>query len=171
MEFARQEYFWLLLAIPAAVFLWGIGVWHRRRMRIRFGNIENLEAISRISRSGLAWVRGVLNLFTSSLILMTLGLACSGCGQVLRGTAPHSDAYGSGFFVDIPPPRPCTPRDMSPSRLGVTRRAEEIIQKFRGDETAARPLWADNFQLGQRGSLSPPVVKAIRRASWSTSII
>ena len=43
MEFARQEYFWLLLAIPLVAALWGIGVWHRRRMRIRFGNIENLE--------------------------------------------------------------------------------------------------------------------------------
>jgi hypothetical protein len=73
MEFARQEYFWLLLAMPLVVSLWGAGVWHRRRMRIRFGNIENLEAISRISHSGHAWMRGAL--FAASLILMTLGLA------------------------------------------------------------------------------------------------
>ena len=40
MEFARQEYLWLLLVIPLVILLWGIGLWHQRRMRIRFGNIE-----------------------------------------------------------------------------------------------------------------------------------
>src|SRR5271154_6198148 len=99
MEFARQEYFWLLLAIPAAVFLWGIGVWHRRRLRIRFGNIENLEAISRMSRSGLAWVRGAL--FTSSLILMTLGLAYP--RMVLRELRPISTPTDLVFLLDISP--------------------------------------------------------------------
>src|SRR5580693_1522163 len=73
MEFARQEYLWLLLPIPLVAAFWGIGVWHRRRMRIGFGNIESLESISRISSPALAWVRGAL--FASSLVLMTLGLA------------------------------------------------------------------------------------------------
>ena len=47
-------------------------MWHRRRMRIRFGNIESLESISSISASP-SWIRGAL--FAASLILMTLGLA------------------------------------------------------------------------------------------------
>ena len=42
MEFARQEYFWLLWVIPFLGLLWGLGVWHQRRMRIRFGNLANL---------------------------------------------------------------------------------------------------------------------------------
>jgi len=52
MEFARQEYLWLLLVIPVVILLWGMGLWHQRRMRLRFGNIANLESISRISWSG-----------------------------------------------------------------------------------------------------------------------
>ena len=73
MEFARQEYFWLLLVVPFVILLWGIGVWHQRRMRIRFGNIDNLESISRISWSGRAWFRGLL--FVGALTLMAVGLA------------------------------------------------------------------------------------------------
>jgi Ca-activated chloride channel homolog len=121
MEFARQEYFWLLLAMPLVVFLWGIGVWHRRRMRIRFGNLENLEAISRISRSAHAWMRGAL--FATSLIFMTLGLAYP--RMVLRELRPIPTPTDLVFLLDISPSMYA--RDMSPSRLG---RAEEIIQKF-----------------------------------------
>jgi len=121
MEFARQEYFWLLLAMPLVVGLWGIGVWHRRRMRIRFGNIESLEAISRISRSEHAWIRGAL--FTASLILMTLGLAYP--RMVLRELRAIPTPTDLVFLLDISPSMYA--RDMSPSRLG---RAEEIIQKF-----------------------------------------
>ena len=73
MEFARQEYFWLLLVIPLVILLWGIGLWHQRRMRIRFGNIDNLQSISRISWSGKEWFRG--SLFAGALTLMALGLA------------------------------------------------------------------------------------------------
>jgi Ca-activated chloride channel homolog len=121
MEFARQEYFWLLLAMPLVVSLWGAGVWHRRRMRARFGNIENLEAISRISHSGHAWMRGAL--FAASLILMTLGLAYP--RMVLRELRPIPTPTDLVFLLDISPSMYA--RDMSPSRLG---RAEEIIQKF-----------------------------------------
>src|SRR5215471_2258103 len=73
MEFVRQEYLWLLLGIPLVIVFWGIGLWHQRRMRIRFGNIANLESISRISWSGRQWFRGLL--FVSALALMALGLA------------------------------------------------------------------------------------------------
>jgi Ca-activated chloride channel homolog len=121
MEFARQEYFWLLLAMPLVVGLWGIGVWHRRRMRIRFGNIESLVAISRISHSEHAWMRGAL--FTASLILMTLGLAYP--RMVLRELRAIPTPTDLVFLLDISPSMYA--RDMSPSRLG---RAEEIIQKF-----------------------------------------
>lgn len=121
MEFAREEYFWLLLAIPFATFLWGIGIWHRRRMRLRFGNLGNLEAISRISRSGLAWVRGLL--FAASLILMTVALAYP--QMVLRELRALPTPTDIVFLLDVSPSMYA--RDMSPSRLG---RAEEIIQKF-----------------------------------------
>jgi uncharacterized protein YegL len=121
MEFARQEYFWLLLAVPVAMFLWGIGVWHRRRMRLRFGNIENLEAISRISFSNLAWMRGAL--FTASLVLMAAGLAYP--RMVLRELRAIPTPTDIVFLLDTSPSM--YGRDMSPSRLG---RAEEIIQKF-----------------------------------------
>jgi Ca-activated chloride channel homolog len=121
MEFARQQYFWLLLAIPFAMFLWAIGVWHQRRMRIRFGNIYNLQGISRISGSRLARARG--GLFTASLILMTLGLAYP--RMVLRELHAIPTPTDIVFLLDISPSMYA--RDMSPSRLG---RAEEIIQKF-----------------------------------------
>jgi Ca-activated chloride channel homolog len=121
MEFARQEYFWLLLPIPLVAAFWGIGVWHRRRMRIRFGNIRNLESISRISSSTLAWIRGAL--FAASLIFMTLGLAFP--RMVLRELRAVPTPTDLVFLLDISPSMYA--RDMSPSRLG---RAEEIIQKF-----------------------------------------
>ena len=70
MEFARQEYLWLLLVIPFVILFWGIGLWHRGRMRSRFGNIANLRSISRISWSGGEWLRGFL--FLAALVLMAL---------------------------------------------------------------------------------------------------
>ena len=73
MEFARQEYLWLLPVIPVVILLWGMGLWHQRRMRLRFGNIGNLQPISRISWSGKPWLRGFL--FVAALALMALGLA------------------------------------------------------------------------------------------------
>lgn len=121
MEFARQEYFYLLLAIPFVMLLWGIGAWHQQRMRVRFGNIDNLKAISRISRPGLTWVRGVL--FAASLILMTLGLAYPRI--VIRQLHAVPTPTDIVFLLDISPSMYA--RDMSPSRLG---RAEDIIEKF-----------------------------------------
>jgi Ca-activated chloride channel family protein len=121
MEFARQEYFYLLLVIPFVMLLWGIGAWHQQRMRVRFGNIDNLKAISRISRPGLTWVRGVL--FAASLILMTLGLAYP--RMVIRQLHAVPTPTDIVFLLDISPSMYA--RDMSPSRLG---RAEDIIEKF-----------------------------------------
>ena len=121
MEFARQEYFWLLLVIPFVILLWGIGLRHQRRMRIRFGNIENLQSISRISWSGRQWFRGLL--FVAALALMALGLAYPRViVRELRAVPAPTDLV---FLLDISPSM--YGRDMDPSRLG---RAERIIQRF-----------------------------------------
>jgi Ca-activated chloride channel family protein len=121
MEFARQEYFWLLLAIPFVVVAWGVGIWHQRRMRIRFGNIDNLEAISRISWSGRSWFRGFL--FVSALALMALGLAYP--RAIVRELRPVPTPTDLVFLLDVSPSM--YGRDMDPSRLG---RAQRIIQRF-----------------------------------------
>jgi len=121
MEFARQEYFWLLLVIPFVILLWGIGLRHQRRMRIRFGNIENLQSISRISWSGRQWFRGLL--FVAELALMALGLAYPRViVRELHAVPAPTDLV---FLLDISPSM--YGRDMDPSRLG---RAERIIQRF-----------------------------------------
>jgi Ca-activated chloride channel family protein len=121
MEFARQEYFWLLLIVPFVIVLWGLGVWHQWRMRMRFGNIDNLEAISRISWSGRPWFKGLL--FVSALVLMALGLAYPrAIVRELRAVPTPTDLV---FLLDISPSM--YGRDMDPSRLG---RAERIIQRF-----------------------------------------
>ncbi len=121
MEFARQEYFWLLLVIPFVILTWGIGLWHQRRMRIRFGNIANLQYISRISWSGRPWLRGLL--FVAALALMALGLAYPrAIVRELRAVPTPTDLV---FLLDVSPSM--YGRDMDPSRLG---RAERIIQRF-----------------------------------------
>jgi Ca-activated chloride channel homolog len=121
MEFARQEYLWLLLVIPVVIMLWGMGVWHRRRMRIRFGNIANLQSISKISWSGRQWFRGLW--FVAALALMALGLAYPrAIVRELRAVPTPTDLV---FLLDTSPSM--YGRDMDPSRLG---RAERIIQRF-----------------------------------------
>jgi Ca-activated chloride channel family protein len=121
MEFARQEYFWLLLLVPFLVLLWGIGVWHLRRMRIRFGNIGNLASISRISWSGREWFRGLL--FVAAMGLMVLALAePSAVVRELHAVPTPTDLV---FLLDTSPSM--YGRDMDPSRLG---RAERIIERF-----------------------------------------
>jgi Ca-activated chloride channel family protein len=121
MEFARQEYFWLLLVVPFVILLWGMGLWHQRRMRIRFGNIDNLESISRISWSGREWLRGFL--FVGALALMALGLAYPrAIVRELRAVPTPTDLV---FLLDTSPSM--YGRDMDPNRLG---RAERIIQRF-----------------------------------------
>ena len=121
MEFARQEYFWLLWVIPFLGLLWGLGVWHQRRMRIRFGNLANLEKISRISWSGRGWLRGFL--FLGSVALMVLALAYPRMvARELRAVPTPTDLV---FLLDISPSM--FAKDMDPNRLG---RAEKIIQKF-----------------------------------------
>src|SRR2546426_4967565 len=121
MEFARQEYLWLLLVIPVVILLWGMGVWHQRRMRLRFGNIQNLQSISRISWPGREWFRGAL--FVAALVVMALGLAFPrAIVRELRAVPTPTDLV---FLLDTSPSM--YGRDMDPSRLG---RAERIIQRF-----------------------------------------
>ena len=121
MEFARQEYLWLLLVVPFVVLLWGMGLWHQRRMRARFGNIDNLESISRISWSGREWFRGLL--FVGALALMALGLADP--KAIIRELSAVPTPTDLVFLLDTSPSM--YGRDMDPSRLG---RAERIIQRF-----------------------------------------
>jgi Ca-activated chloride channel homolog len=121
MEFARQDYFWLLLVIPFALLLWGIGAWHHRRMRLRFGNIDNLESISRISWAGREWMRGAF--FIASLLLMALALGYpTATVRELRAIPKPTDLI---FLLDTSPSM--YGRDMDPTRLG---RAERIIERF-----------------------------------------
>src|SRR2546430_10746789 len=121
MEFARQEYLWLLLVIPLVILLWGIGLWHQRRMRLRFGTIRNLQSSVRISWAGKQWCRG--SLFVAALALMALGLACPrAIVRELHAVPTPTDLV---FLLDTSPSMYA--RDMDPSRLG---RAERIIQRF-----------------------------------------
>jgi Ca-activated chloride channel homolog len=121
MEFARQEYLWLLFVIPCVILFWAMGVSHQRRMRMRFGNIANLRSISRISWSGRQWFRGLL--FVGALALMALGLAFpKAVIRELRAIPTPTDLI---FLLDTSPSMYA--RDMDPSRLG---RAERIIQRF-----------------------------------------
>lgn len=121
MEFARQEYFWLLLIVPFVILFWGLGVWHLSRMRTRFGNLDNLEGISRISWSGRSWLRGFL--YAASLVLMALGLAYP--RMMVRELRPVPTPTDLIFLMDISPSM--YGRDMDPSRMG---RAEKIVQRF-----------------------------------------
>ena len=121
MEFARQEYLWLLLVIPLVILLWGLGLWHQRRMRLRFGNIANLQPISKISWSGKQWFRGFL--FVAALALMALGLSYPrAIVRELHAIPTPTDLI---FLLDTSPSM--YGRDMDPNRLG---RAERIIQRF-----------------------------------------
>ena len=121
MEFERQEYLWLLLAVPCVILFWAMGLSHQRRMRIRFGNIANLRPISRISWSGKQWFRGIF--FVAALVLMALGLAYPrAIVRELRAIPTPTDLV---FLLDTSPSMYA--RDMDPSRLG---RAERIIQRF-----------------------------------------
>jgi Ca-activated chloride channel family protein len=121
MEFARQEYFWLLLALPVVIMLWGIGAWHHGRMRLRFGNIENLETISRISWPGREWVRGLM--FVAALALMVAALAYP--TALVRELRPVPQPTDLVFLLDTSPSM--YGRDMDPTRLG---RAQRIIERF-----------------------------------------
>jgi Ca-activated chloride channel homolog len=121
MEFARQDYFWLLLAVPLVTLLWGIGAWHQRRMRLRFGNIDNLESISRISWTGREWLRGVF--FIAALCLMVLALGYpTAVVRELHAIPKPTDLI---FLLDTSPSM--YGRDMDPTRLG---RAQRIIERF-----------------------------------------
>lgn len=121
MEFVYPRYLYLLALIPVVIVFWGLGIWHHRRMRIRFGNLENLEDISRVSWSGHGWLQGIL--YALSLAGMVIGLAYPQIlGRELRPLPMPTDVI---FMLDISPSM--FARDMDPHRLG---RAEQIIQQF-----------------------------------------
>ena len=121
MEFLSPQYLWLLLGIPPAVLLWALGIRHHRRTRVRFGNLENLKEISRVSWAGRGWLRG--GLFATSLAGMILGLAHpQAVGRDLRPVPMPTDVI---FMLDTSPSMFAS--DMDPTRLG---RAQQIIQQF-----------------------------------------
>jgi Ca-activated chloride channel family protein len=111
----------LLTGIPLALLLWGVGLWHHWRMRARFGNLANLEEISRVSWAGKGWLRG--GLFVVSLTAMIVALTHP---QMLgRDVRPVPKATDVVFMLDVSPSM--FARDMDPHRLG---RAEQIVQRF-----------------------------------------
>ena len=121
MEFVYPRYLWMLLGVPALLLLWGVGIWHHHRMRKRFGNLENMVEISRVSWAGHGWMQGIL--FAVSAFCMVIGLAYPQMlGRELRPVPMPTDVI---FMLDISPSM--FARDMDPSRLG---RAEQIIQQF-----------------------------------------
>lgn len=121
MSFGDAQYLWLLAGVPVLMLFWGAGLWHHRRMRGRFGDLTNLEEISRVSWTGHGWVRG--GLFAASLVFMIAGLARP---QVLsRDVRAVPAATDVIFMLDTSPSM--FARDMDPTRLG---RAQHIIQQF-----------------------------------------
>lgn len=121
MEFVYPTYLWLLLAVPPLMLLWSLGLWHHRRMRLRFGNLANLTEVSRMSWQGRGWLRGAL--FAASLAGMIVGLSYP---QMLtrepRAVPMPTDMI---FMLDVSPSM--FARDMDPNRL---RRAEQIVEQF-----------------------------------------
>jgi len=121
MEFIYPRYLWMLLGIPVLLLFWSLGIWHHRRMRVRFGNMENLEEISRISWGGHGWLQGIL--FAVSLLCMIIALAFPQMlGRELRPVPMPTDVI---FMLDISPSM--FAKDMDPNRL---ERGEQIINQF-----------------------------------------
>ena len=121
MSVVYPQYLWLLAGVPVLMLCWGAGLWHYWRMRRRFGNLTNLEDISRVSSAGHGWLRG--GLFAASLVSMVVGLARP---QVLsRDVRPVPLATDVIFMLDTSPSM--FARDMDPNRIG---RAQHIIQQF-----------------------------------------
>jgi len=121
MSFLDARYLWLLAGVPVLMLFWGVGLWHHWRMRARFGDLTNLQEISRVSWAGHGWLRG--GLFAASLACMVVGLARP---QLLtRDVRPVPQATDVIFMLDTSPSMFAT--DMDPNRLG---RAEQIIQQF-----------------------------------------
>ena len=121
MSFVDAQYLWLLAGVPVLMLFWGAGLWHYRRMRRRFGDLTNLEEISRVSWAGHDWLRG--GLFAATLVSMIVGLARP---QILsRDVRPVLQATDVIFMLDTSPSMFAS--DMDPNRLG---RAEHIIQQF-----------------------------------------
>ena len=120
-DFVQPQYLWLLLGIPAVMVFWFIGLMYHRVMRRRFGNLDNLRSISRISWSGRGWARGML--YALSLACMIIGLAYP--QMLARDLRPLPQPSDIIFMLDISPSM--FAKDMDPNRLG---HAEKIIQQF-----------------------------------------
>jgi Ca-activated chloride channel family protein len=120
-EFVKPQYLWLLLGIPVVMIFWFIGLMYHRVMRKRFGNLDNLRDISRVSWVGRGWIRGFL--FILSLACMIIGLAYP--QMLARNLRPLPMPTDVIFMLDISPSM--FARDMDPNRLG---HAEKIIQQF-----------------------------------------
>jgi Ca-activated chloride channel homolog len=121
MDFIYPRYLWFLLAVPVLLLFWGAGVWHHYRMRKRFGNLGNLDEISRVSWAGRGWMRGTL--FLASAAGMILALAYPQMlSRELRPIPMPTDVV---FMLDVSPSM--FAKDNDPTRLG---RAEQIIQQF-----------------------------------------
>lgn len=121
MSVVYPQYLWLLAAIPVLMLLWGAGLWHYGRMRRRFGDLTNLEEISRVSWAWRGWLRG--GLFAASLVAMIVGLARP--QALTRDVRPVPLATDVIFMLDTSPSMFAS--DMDPNRLG---RAQQIIQQF-----------------------------------------
>lgn len=120
-EFVYPNYLWLLLGIPAVMLFWFIGLMYHRVMRRRFGNLDNMRGISRISWAGRGWMRGFL--FALSLVCMIIGLAYP--QMLARDLRPLPMPTDVIFMLDVSPSMYA--KDMDPNRLG---HAEKIIQQF-----------------------------------------
>ena len=121
IDFLYPRYLYLLIAVPVLLLLWGLGIWHHHRMRRRFGNLENMVEVSRVSWAGHGWMQGVL--FALSVLCMVVGLAYPQMlGRELRPIPMPTDVV---FMFDISPSM--FAKDMDPSRLG---RAQQIMQQF-----------------------------------------
>jgi Ca-activated chloride channel family protein len=90
-------------------------------MRSRFGNLDNLERISRISWGGRASLKGTA--LALGLVLMVLTLAQP--RMVSRELRPIPTPTDIVFMLDISPSMYA--RDNDPTRL---QRAERVIQRF-----------------------------------------
>jgi Ca-activated chloride channel family protein len=121
LEFLYPRYLWLLLGIPVVLLFWAIGIWHHRRMRKRFGNLGNMEEISRVSWSGQGWMRG--GFFAASIVGMVVGLSYP--QMLYRELRPVPMPTDVIFMLDISPSM--FAKDNDPTRLG---RAQQIIQQF-----------------------------------------
>jgi hypothetical protein len=119
MSVVYPQYLWLLAGVPFLMLFWGAGLWHHWRMRRRFGDLTNLEEISRVSPAGHGWLRG--GLFAASLVCMIVGLARP---QVLsRDVRAVPQATDVIFMLETSPSMFARDMDPADSALGSGARS------------------------------------------------